>query len=133
MGVVSTGSLTLYDYNDQKSVNILDSSSWTVGRSGSQPGFSAIGTAPSTENIIELGIDPFGRSSPLWKMVADITTPNMGDGGWITDYFDVSDSKTYRFAVYFKRETMDGITLFGLKSNGSADAVRLDGTEDNNP
>jgi len=129
MGVVSTGSITLYDYNDQKSVNILDSSTWTVGRSGSQPGFNARGTAPATENSIVLGIDQLGRSNPLWKCVANTATPDADDGGWETDYFGVSDTKTYRFVVYLKRDTIDGYNVFGLRSNGSCDAVSLNGND----
>ena len=75
MGVVSTGSLTLYDYNDQKSTNLLDYSTWAIGTYGAQKGFDSL-RDPDTENSIILGIDPYGRSSPLWKMTADITVPN---------------------------------------------------------
>ena len=134
-GTISSTELTakLHGYNDKNSINLLNPSTWTVGTSGSQPGFSAQGTAPSTENIIELGIDPLGRSSPLWKMTADIAVPNSSDGGWETDYFDVSDSKTYRFVIYLKRTTTDGTSYLGLYSNLSNTVVTLAGGDNNNP
>lgn len=130
MGVVSTGSLTLYDYNDQKDTNLLDYSTWAIGTSGDQAGFNACGTAPATENSIVLGIDPLGRSSPLWKCTADITIPNDADGGWDTTLFDVSDSKTYRFVVYVKRDTVDGDIYSGLYTNL---VTTLGGDNINNP
>lgn len=127
--VVSTGYITLIDVTDSEAKNLLKPEKWVVGTTGSQPGFFAIGTA--SENSIELGIDPYGRTNPLWKCTAD--GGNDADGGWNSTYFPIDASRTYRFVVFYKRNSLDGATYLGMYSNGTSHVYTLAGAADNNP
>lgn len=93
--------------------NLLDSSTWVVGSSGSQPGFSQNGQ--TSENSIELGTGPYGDSVALWKGGND--ADSNADGGWNTPGFTVNPLKAYRYTVWIKKSILSGSTYFGLQSN----------------
>lgn len=105
--------------------NLLDSSTWVVESTGSQPGFSQNGA--TSENSIELGINPYGEEVALWKGGND--AESNGDGGWNTAIFTVDPSKTYRYTYWVKKIIRSGTTYFGLQSN----VGRLDGGTQSNP
>ncbi len=113
------------------SQNLIDPSTWTVG-SGSVSGFNVNGT--DAENFREMGIGPHNESVLLWKAVPDAVSN--ADGGWNGTYFNIDNTKTYRFTVWIKKtNSTDGRTYFGLYTRNSANAhttLRLDGTAQNN-
>lgn len=115
---------------------ILDYSTWTVGTSGSQPGFNINGS--STENYIIEGSDPFGNTIPIWEARPDATSG--ADGGWnSTPAFNIDNTKCYRFSTWVKR-TVKGnghfyLGLHGYNSTGSNIGVlnRSSGSVNTNP
>ncbi len=111
--------------------NLLDTSTWTVGN-GSVTGFSKNGT--DAENVRELGTDPFGEQTVLWKAVPDANSD--ADGGWNSEMVNINPNETYRLSVWIKKTgNTDGYTYFGLYSNNSSNThttLLLDGTDRSN-
>jgi len=81
--------------------NLLDYSTWVIGTTGSQPGFYQRGDGNS---IIE-GLDPFGKTTALWRTLNNDTASD-ADGGWFSDYIDIDPNKLYRFSVWVKRKVL---------------------------
>ncbi|WP_425237727.1 hypothetical protein [Ulvibacterium sp.] len=112
--------------------NLIDTSTWTVG-SGSVDGFWRLGT--DSENVREMGADPHGNTSVLWKAVPDAASNQ--DGGWNSPYMSADHTKTYRFTVWIKKtNSNDGSTYFGpyaYDANDNANSRLLDGTLNVNP
>ncbi|WP_350292605.1 fibronectin type III domain-containing protein [uncultured Croceitalea sp.] len=104
--------------------NLLDTSSWTVG-SGSVNGFNKIGA--TAENIREIGIDPYGNNSVLWKAAPASNT----SVGWQTPFLSIDETKTYRLTVWVKKTNSDsGKTRFGFQSRNASNelsSLRTDG------
>jgi hypothetical protein len=95
------------------SQNLVSSQSWTVG-SGSVGIFNQNGDA--TQNFREVGENPFGEQTILWKAVADAAYS--ADGGWTTQPFSIDRTKMYRFSVWIKKtNSTEGQTYFGCNSN----------------
>lgn len=129
--MVAQGQRTLTDLFDYVR-NLLDSSKWVVGTSGSQPGFTRYGA--DANNFIELGIDPFGRSNPVWKYLDTDAAVTNTDGGFTTAQVAVNPAYTYRFILFLKRSSAtDGISYLGMYSNGSAHVLTLAGADNTNP
>lgn len=72
--------------------NLLDSSRWTLGSSGSQPGFSAIGY--SSENAIVVAVRADGSTGPVWECTSD--GGNDASGGWDSEPVAIDPTKMYR-------------------------------------
>lgn len=92
---------------------ILDYSTWTIGTTGSQTGFSRNGL--ESENYIIEGQDPFGNIIPIWEARPDATSG--ADGGWNSDLFSIDNTKYYRFSTWVKR-TVKGNGHFYLGTEG---------------
>ncbi|WP_350291581.1 hypothetical protein [uncultured Croceitalea sp.] len=111
--------------------NFLDTSTWTLG-TGSVLGFNKNGD--TSENVREMGINPHGENTVLWKAVPDAVSGP--DGGWNGSYYDIDHTKTYRFTVWVKKtNSTNGTTYFGLYSRdagGSHSTLKLDGTAKSN-
>ncbi|WP_425237724.1 hypothetical protein [Ulvibacterium sp.] len=111
--------------------NLIDTSTWTVGN-GTVTGFWRIGT--DAENVRELGTDPHGNTSVLWKVVPDAGYD--ADGGWNSPYMAADHTKTYRFTVWIKKtNSNDGVTYFGpyaYDTGNNANTRLLDGTVNGN-
>jgi len=111
--------------------NLIDSSEWVVGSTGSQTGVETEWTqyGANIESSIVLEVGPYGSSEPLWKCTTDGSYD--GSGGWqklFTNGFD--HTKTYRFTVWVKRvDSNDGRTYLGC--NGSV--LTLTGANISNP
>ncbi|WP_422080335.1 fibronectin type III domain-containing protein [Ulvibacterium sp.] len=112
--------------------NLLDTSTWTVGTGGAT-GFWLQGT--EAENVRELGTDPHGNQTVLWKVIPD--GANDVDGGWGTTYLAADHTKTYRFTVWIKKTNSNsGNTYFGLyayDSGNTRNSLNLDGSLNVNP
>ncbi len=92
----------------------------------------------TTENAISYNIDPFGNSSLTWECYP--AGNSEADGGWESNYFDIDNSKTYKFIVYFKRYSSNGVgagqTYWGTHGNDGSGEVALntlDGGSYTNP
>ncbi len=81
----------------------------------------------SDENKIVSGTTPFGGTDLLWECKP--SGNYYSDGGWNTDYFEIDNTKTYRYSVWVKRTgSQDGTTYHGT---GGVD--NLNGTANSNP
>lgn len=116
----------LYNFNYENNIrgfrnyNIIDYSTWVVGTSGSQPGFTQNGS--TSENNIILDYDPFGNLVPIWNSFTDVTSD--ADGGFVTNASPVLDNtKKYRMSVWMRRKVIgNGQGYAGLYGYSSADA-----------
>ncbi|MDO5969002.1 fibronectin type III domain-containing protein [Flavivirga aquimarina] len=96
--------------------NLLDTSVWTVG-TGSVVGFNLQGV--SSENSRELGTDPHGLQSALWKAQPTSTS---GKIGWNTDYISIDHTKTYRYTSWVKKtNSNDGTIYLALRCKDDLD------------
>lgn len=96
--------------------SVINSTSWSLG-SGSAPSYSQNGLTVENERVT--GTDPFGRSATVWE-----TRPSgdgNGDGGWNSSWFNIDNTKLYRFSVWVKRTstTSGGTFYLGLYGNGT--------------
>lgn len=99
--------------------NILDYTTWTVGSTGSQSGFSQNGDGNS---IIEME-DPFGRATAVWRAFGNDATSN-ADGGWNGGSFAIDNTKLYRFSTWVRRDTVgNGYFYLGCYGYGSVNGV----------
>ena len=102
--------------------NMLDPSTWVVGSSGSQTGFTEYGL--TAENSIIEGYGPEGTKVPLWVSLPD--GAGAADGGWTTAMQSYDPSKSYRFSVFFRRTGgATGAYFFGLDTNGVPEAYTV--------
>lgn len=106
---------------------LLDYSTWVIGSTGDQPGFSANGN--SEENAIVEGADPFGLPAAIWECRPGSTSN--ADGGWQAS-FEGDNSQRLRFSVFVrKRVSEEGTTYLGCENSDQTE--KLDGTVDGNP
>lgn len=107
--------------------NLIHTEEWVAGDAGA--GFAHFGALTGSTNKIVKYTDPFGRQSDCWQ-VTDPGHHNTG-GGYNTTQFTASDTKTYRFTVYFKSGAdSNGTKYFGC--DGST-TCNLDGSANTNP
>lgn len=108
--------------------NLFDSSVWMVG-SGTEGIFQKEGA--DSENIREIGIDPYNSESVLWKIKPDDNS-SYANGGWKSNPpISIDPGKTYRFSVWVKKtNSFDGRIDFGIyvynTSNGNSSYDLLD-------
>lgn len=98
---------------------------WTLNNVGSTSFFNRNGS--DSENKIVNGTTPFGDTDLLWECKPDAS--NNPDGGWETNYFDIDNTKTYRFTVWVKRTG----SLNGTTYHGTANVYNLNGSNNTNP
>ncbi|WP_408039339.1 DUF6443 domain-containing protein, partial [Tenacibaculum amylolyticum] len=103
---------------------------WTVNNTGSTAFFGRNGG--DSENRIIKGSTPFGGRDLLWECVPD--SAKDADGGWVTDFFQVDNSKSYRYTVWVKKNKIGtpstGRTYHGV---GWSDVYSLNGSLNTNP
>lgn len=114
------------------SQNFIDYSNWTVGDIGNgiiPTGFRLNG-APAENSIID-DIDPFGKSTKVWRALGNDATSN-GDGGWDTMAQRIDSNKLYRKTVWVKRKVLgNGYWYFGTHGDGEdSGVIPIDGTVD---
>jgi hypothetical protein len=108
--------------------NLLSSQGWTSG-SGTTGMFTQNGIA--SESIRELGLNPYGAQTILWKAVPDGAYG--ADGGWDSQMITIDNTNLYRLAVWIKKTgSNDGTTYFGSGSS-TGSLLTLNGTADSNP
>ena len=84
--------------------NILDYSTWIIGTSGSQVGFSQNGDGNS---IVE-DIGPFGESQAIWQSLGNDAASD-ADGGWNGSNFTIDKTKKYRHSVWIRRKVTGNV------------------------
>lgn len=105
------GTTTGKSYNK----NLLNYSTWVVGTSGSQPGFTQNGETAA--NSIITFTNPWGLDDTVWANLGNDATSD-GDGGWNANSLPIDKTKKYRLTVWIRRENAgDGRTYFGCQAN----------------
>lgn len=100
--------------------NILDYSTWIVGKSGSQTGFNQNGDG----NSVILDEDPWGNIVPVWRSLNNDVDSN-ADGGWNSTRFPIDNTKLYRYSVWIKRKVLgNGMFYFGAYAYGSVNGLQ---------
>ena len=109
--------------------NKLNYSTWVVGSSGTQSGFSQNGDGNS---IIE-DIGPFGESQAIWRTLGNDATSN-DDGGWNGSQFSISHTLTYRYSVWVRRPVQgNGSFYLGCQGGNVYNANHTGTTVNTNP
>jgi hypothetical protein len=95
--------------------NLLDTSLWKVGGSGTQ-GYFGVNGSSSEANVIEYE-NPWGVKEKTWAVLRNDSTSD-ADGGWNVTGRPIDNTKKYRLSVWIKRENVgNGTTYFGCQSN----------------
>jgi hypothetical protein len=111
--------------------NIIDYSTWVIGSSGSQTGFTQNGETGC--NSIIYDTDPFGNNTAIWRSLNNDVTSD-ADGGWISLYYATDPTQMYRFSVWIQRRVLgNGTYYFGLYGGGAPVLYRSTGVENTNP
>jgi hypothetical protein len=95
--------------------SLINWTTWTTG-SGGTTGFNQNGQTAENERVYDT--NPFGYSDIVWE--ARPLAQNNDDGGWNTDWFDIDNTKLYRFSVWVRRTSASsgGTFYFGMYANG---------------
>lgn len=136
--ISTSGLIMLVDPDSRRSYvgggstdSLINTSTWTIG-TGSVTGYAANGSASESERL--LATNPWGTSDIVWQ-----TNPlgdNNGDGGWEGSYFNIDNTRLYRYCVWVRRisTTTSGNFYMGLHTNGTGDTYNLsDSTSQTNP
>ncbi|GAB1358692.1 hypothetical protein MASR1M31_04710 [Porphyromonadaceae bacterium] len=112
-GVVQ-GTWSIPTLEEPYTSNPLDRFPFVVG-TGDQYPYTQYGT----DNIREIGLNPFGVSDVIWRGKSHISTSFCGGiDTTATYYYNLDNSKKYRASFWFKRNTWsEGTVYFGLKGN----------------
>jgi hypothetical protein len=111
-------------------LNMLDYTTWTPGNT-SASGFSRNGN--SGENALLIGTGPFGETTVIWE--GRSSGDNGADGGWNGGFYNVDNTKLYRFLVWVRRTSSSAGGTFYLGTNGGGECVyrMSDGNAQCNP
>lgn len=99
--------------------SVINSISWSLG-SGGATGYSQNGSTVENERVT--GTDPFSKSATVWETRPTGTTD--ADGGWNSDWYNIDNTKLYRFSVWVKRTTSTSGGTFYLGLYGNASGIR---------
>lgn len=122
--IVTDGLKLLFDSSNIKSYKggrtLINWNTWTAG-SGSVTGYGCNGDA--AENVRSLQTDPWGNTNMVWGTFPDAVSGP--DGGWVTSYVAIDNTKLYRHSVWVRRisDTTSGTCYFGLYTNGTGSTV----------
>ncbi len=97
----------------------INSLSWSLG-SGGATGYNQNGATAENERVT--GTDPFGKSSTVWETRPQGNTAD--DGGWNSDWFNIDNTKLYRFSVWVKRTSTTTGGTFYLGLYGNNDGIK---------
>jgi len=95
--------------------SLINYTTWATG-SGGTTGFNQNGQTSENERVIS-GC-PFAYNDVVWE--ARPLAQTNDDGGWNTDWFNIDNTKLYRFSVWVRRtsSTAGGTFYFGMYANG---------------
>lgn len=129
--IVTDGLILCQDFADENCVfsktntNLLNYNNWLTG-SGSATGNNSFIQYNRNGDISEISRfysgDPFNNSSIIWQCAS--AGDAASNGGWDTNYFNIDNSKTYRFSVWAKRSVLgDGNIYLGTNSQALSGAT----------
>ena len=95
------------------STNLIDSRSWKVQTSGSQPGFGINPTSSGGDNYIDYDTIPGGDVGVLWRARSGSAVTGNAEGGWATVPFPIDHLKMYRFSVWIRAFKNGGGSMTG--------------------
>ena len=125
-------SLGISPYKQGGGNNVLDPAVWTVGSSGTQAAFSALGTSAGGSESIVLASAPDGILRPMWRAVSGSSAGASQEGGWNTTGYPIDATKTYRFTTWIR--CSNGTTgQFYLGVSGNTVDDLPSGTQNSNP
>lgn len=95
--------------------SLINMNYWTVSN-GSVTGYGQNGA--TNENQRFAAANPWGNTGVVWGSFPDGS--DFADGGWNTDWFNIDNTKLYRFSIWVKRtsDTTGGTFYFGMYANG---------------
>jgi hypothetical protein len=95
---------------------------WTLGAGGTT-GYNQNGATAENQRVSDT--NPWGNTDVVWE--ARPLAQTNDDGGWNTDWFNIDNTKLYRYSVWVRRtsSTGGGTFYFGMYANGSG-SVRMD-------
>jgi hypothetical protein len=95
--------------------SLINMNNWTVSN-GSVTGYNQNGA--TAENQRSAASNPWGQTGIIWGTFPLGETND--DGGWNTDWFNIDNTKLYRFSVWVKRtsSTSGGTFYLGMYANG---------------
>ena len=114
--------------------SLIDYAEWDIDVNVGTPNFIYISPNVANERLMYGG--PFGETI-CW--LAKATGTGTGDGGWKTTFFDIDNTKMYRFSVWVKRTVYDdGRFYFGIYAYDNTDTIDAvltagTGTDTTNP
>jgi hypothetical protein len=122
--IVTNGLILNLNIANRKSYSknsILPLIGWTTG-SGGTTYFGQNGDTVENERVY--AIDPWGNSSVVWETRA--SGNGEADGGWNTSWFDIDNTKLYRFSSWMRRTSSSsgGTFYHGLYGTGGTFGVR---------
>ena len=95
--------------------SIINWGNWTTGPGG-VPGYNQNGR--TVENQRVTASNPWNTNAVVWE--ARPLAETNDDGGWNTDWFNIDNTKMYRFSVWVRRtsSTANGRFYLGMYANG---------------
>lgn len=135
--ITTDGLILSLDAGDRKNSflpfsTFLNMTTWGLG-SGGATGYGQNGNTNENERVN--GTDPWGNSAIVWE--SRPSGDGNADGGWNTDWYNIDNTKLYRFSVWVKRTSSSsgGYSYLGLYGTGGTWGVeRLDnGANEGNP
>jgi hypothetical protein len=95
--------------------SLINMNNWTVS-TGGVTGYSQNGQ--TNENQRTITTNPWVDSDVIWGSYPNGS--DFDDGGWNTDWFNIDNTKLYRFSVWVKRtsSTYGGTFYLGMYANG---------------
>lgn len=102
--------------------SVINWNNWTLG-SGGTTGYNQNGQTAENQRVSDT--NPWGATDTVWE--ARPLAQTNDDGGWNTDWFNIDNTKMYRYSVWVRRTsaTAGGTFYFGMYASG-AGAVRMD-------
>lgn len=102
--------------------SLINWNNWTLG-SGGVTGYNQNGQTAENQRVSDT--NPWGVTDTVWE--ARPLAQTNDDGGWNTDWFNIDNTKMYRYSVWVRRtsSTGGGTFYFGMYANGSG-SVRMD-------
>ena len=124
--IVTNGLVLALDALDRNSYlpnSLINMNNWTVG-TGGVTNYNQNGN-PATENERFAAANPWGHTGIIWGSFP--SGNGNDDGGWNTDWFNIDNTKLYRFSVWVKRtsSTSGGTFYLGMYANGDG-SKRMD-------
>ena len=107
MGVTNIPSIT--------TGSIINWNNWTAGPGG-VVGYNQNGQTAENQRVI--ASNPWNNNAVVWE--ARPLAQTNDDGGWNTDWFNIDNTKMYRFSVWVRRtsSTANGRFYLGMYANG---------------